>query len=89
MRKCTRCGTFGNNDLRLTQIEDHHIIPTKGWDGNNETVTLCKRCHDILHHTLLAFVGKQLKIENEKLWNDFRNKIKKYSEWWIKKSGVW
>lgn len=87
-RECAKCGTFSEKEEGESKIHDHHIIPTRGWDGTDRDgiKLLCKRHHDILHFILLYRIGKVLKERHPAIWKEIRKEFKPFTEWWLEKS---
>ncbi len=46
-KRCLKCGTNHN-------ITDHHIVPKVHCKGSNQTVNLCRTCHNRLEDCILA-----------------------------------
>ncbi len=87
-RVCSKCGTFGSEDLRLTQIHEHHVLPQKGWEGQeSRKILLCEKCHNIIHHIISTYVGIKLKQVDKKIWLIIKDNIEKFTLWWVNQRG--
>lgn len=65
-KRCLKCGTEHN-------ITDHHIVPRVHCKGSNQTVRLCRSCHDRLEDCIQAVeaytagvsIGVRHRLDNE------------------------
>lgn len=66
--QCDKCGEFHYCD-------SHHILPKGIYEGEGETVNLCKNCHDELHR----YIGYKYSRKKHKQPREFY--YRKYSFW--------
>lgn len=81
MAICKKCGTNWPDEDGY--IENHHIWP-KGWKLSEETIPLCRKCHDIIHHRLFSHLGNRIRQYDHEMWKSLNEDIKSHTEWWCK-----
>jgi hypothetical protein len=72
-KKCLACGD-------TVECQEHHIIPQFIKCEEEETITLCKHHHDILHHFLNKFFYDNRNLEHAHLIIQ----LKEYTKWFVK-----
>jgi predicted HNH restriction endonuclease len=79
---CRKCGT-NHPDEDTYYFEYHHIHPLSGWPPSGETVMLCRRCHDIIHHKLVSVIGYALQRKYRGVWLDIDKEIDTATRKWL------
>ena len=73
--RCKRCGS-------TVELQQHHIVPKSlGGTDQDGRITLCKKCHDILHKMIPKFMIGYVPEGNRE---GMRGCITQRTEWFIR-----